>query len=68
MKINGVVWSSGFAMFFGSGNLVFPLAVGLDSGGYTGMASLGILLTGVLVPFLGVFRHVDVCRRFSTIF
>lgn len=52
------VWSTGFAlfsMFFGSGNLVFPIAVGLQSGGDTALAALGILLTGVLVPFLGVW-------------
>lgn len=43
-----------FSMFFGSGNLVFPLIVGQASGGHFGLASLGIILTGVLVPFLGI--------------
>lgn len=43
-----------FSMFFGSGNLVFPLVVGQMSGGHFGLASFGILLTGVLVPFLGI--------------
>jgi len=42
-----------FAMFFGSGNLVFPLMVGLESGGHFWLAAFGILLTGVAVPFLG---------------
>lgn len=41
-------------MFFGSGNLVFPLVVGQLSEGHFGLATLGILLTGVLVPFLGI--------------
>ncbi len=41
-------------MFFGSGNLVFPLVVGQMSQGHFGLASIGILLTGVLVPFLGI--------------
>lgn len=41
-------------MFFGSGNLVFPLVVGGASEGHFGLATLGILLTGVLVPFLGI--------------
>lgn len=41
-------------MFFGSGNLVFPIAVGQESGGHFLLAALGILLTGVIVPFLGV--------------
>jgi branched-chain amino acid:cation transporter, LIVCS family len=58
MKKNWLVVSTGFAlfsMFFGSGNLVFPLTVGQESGGHVLLAGLGILLTGVLVPFLGVF-------------
>ncbi len=41
-------------MFFGSGNLVFPLVVGQMSEGHFTLAALGILLTGVLVPFLGI--------------
>lgn len=43
-----------FSMFFGSGNLVFPLVVGQLSEGHFCVASIGILLTGVLVPFLGI--------------
>lgn len=42
-----------FSMFFGSGNLVFPIIVGQSSEGHFLLATLGILLTGVLVPFLG---------------
>lgn len=41
-------------MFFGSGNLVFPITVGQQSGGHHFFSSLGILLTGVIVPLLGV--------------
>ncbi len=41
-------------MFFGSGNLVFPLVVGQMSEGHITLSSIGILLTGVLVPFLGI--------------
>lgn len=53
----GLVISTGFAlfsMFFGSGNLVFPITVGLESQGHYLLASIGILFSGVLVPFLGV--------------
>lgn len=52
-----VVISTGFAlfsMFFGSGNLVFPIAVGLESEGHYVMASLGILFTCVIFPLLGM--------------
>jgi len=58
MKKNWLILSTGFAlfsMFFGSGNLVFPLVVGQTSQGHTFFATLGILLTGVVVPFLGVY-------------
>jgi branched-chain amino acid:cation transporter, LIVCS family len=57
MKNKWLVVSTGFAlfsMFFGSGNLVFPITVGQESEGQYFLAALGILLTGVVVPFLGV--------------
>lgn len=44
-----------FAMFFGSGNLVFPLVTGVRSGFYWEQAVLGFGVTGVLVPALGLF-------------
>ena len=44
-----------FAMFFGSGNLVFPLHLGAASHGQYAIASIGLIITGVLVPFLGLF-------------
>lgn len=57
MKHKWLVMSTGFAlfsMFFGSGNLVYPITVGLESEGHFLLAALGILSTGVIVPFLGV--------------
>ncbi|MCE2983128.1 MAG: branched-chain amino acid transport system II carrier protein [Parachlamydia sp.] len=52
-----VVISTGFAlfsMFFGSGNLVFPIAVGVESGGHYFLASLGVLCTCVFFPLIGM--------------
>ncbi len=57
MKSKTLIVSTGlamFSMFFGSGNLVFPLLVGQLSQGHYVLAAIGILLTGVLVPFLGI--------------
>jgi LIVCS family branched-chain amino acid:cation transporter len=57
MKNKWMVISTGFAlfaMFFGSGNLVFPITVGQESQGHYFLAALGIVGTGVVVPFLGV--------------
>ena len=47
-----------FAMFFGSGNLVFPIKLGIDSGSQYPIASLGLILTGVVVPFLGLISMI----------
>jgi LIVCS family branched-chain amino acid:cation transporter len=56
-------------MFFGSGNLVFPITVGQMSEGHYLLAALGILSTGVLVPFLGVLGMIlykgDIDQFFS---
>ncbi|MBM3197005.1 MAG: hypothetical protein FJZ61_03365 [Chlamydiae bacterium] len=44
-----------FSMFFGSGNLVFPLLVGVEASSHPWIASLGILVSGVALPFFGVW-------------
>lgn len=41
-------------MFFGSGNLIFPVLIGSQAGDSMWSAFCGFSLTGVLVPFLGV--------------
>ena len=43
-----------FSMFFGAGNVVFPLAVGQYAQDGNIYASMGLLLTAVGVPFLGL--------------
>jgi branched-chain amino acid:cation transporter, LIVCS family len=61
MNRKNLILSTGlamFSMFFGSGNLVFPLLVGQMGGGHYLSATLGILLTGVVVPFLGVLAMI----------
>ncbi|MBY0500379.1 MAG: branched-chain amino acid transport system II carrier protein [Alphaproteobacteria bacterium] len=44
-----------FSMFFGSGNLVFPLEIGKNAGNNWLLGFLGLFLTGILLPFLGLF-------------
>lgn len=44
-----------FAMFFGSGNLVFPIQIGQMAGPYWVLGFLGLLITGIILPFLGLF-------------
>jgi LIVCS family branched-chain amino acid:cation transporter len=43
-----------FSMFFGSGNLIYPLMLGRDAGSAFLISSLGFIITAVLVPTLGV--------------
>lgn len=43
-----------FSMFFGAGNLMYPLVVGLTSGQYTTFGMMGFLLTAVCLPVLGL--------------
>jgi LIVCS family branched-chain amino acid:cation transporter len=43
-----------FAMFFGAGNIVFPLYLGANCGSHILVSLLGFLLAGVGVPFLGL--------------
>ncbi len=47
-----------FSMFFGSGNLVFPLSIGYTTLDNCLGAALGLLLTGTLVPFLGLLALI----------
>lgn len=44
-----------FAMFFGAGNLVFPLAIGAHSGTHLLIGWIGFMVAGVGLPFLGLF-------------
>lgn len=49
-----------FLMFFGGGNLVFPIVIGTMSGPAYIWALLGVVLSAVLVPLLGllgIMRH-----------
>jgi len=43
-----------FAMFFGAGNLIFPIMMGQIAGTNVASASIGFVSTGVLMPLLGV--------------
>lgn len=47
-----------FSMFFGSGNLVFPLLIGASTQNHFDLATLGLFATGILVPFLGLLSMI----------
>jgi len=43
-----------FTMFFGAGNIVFPLSLGRDMGNMVFYAILGFFITAIFVPLLGL--------------
>ncbi len=47
-----------FSMFFGSGNLIYPLFVGMTAGTDSFWAILGFLIGAVCIPFIGVMAMV----------
>jgi branched-chain amino acid:cation transporter, LIVCS family len=57
-----------FSMFFGSGNLIFPLIIGRDNAGSSLFASSGFMLTAVVLPFLGVLTMVVYKGNYASFF
>lgn len=57
-----------FSMFFGAGNVVFPLIMGKSAGSNLWMANFGLLFSGICLPFLGlitiIFYKGDLKRFF----
>lgn len=47
-----------FAMFFGAGNIIFPLAVGQIASNLTPYAILGLILTAALMPIMGIIAMI----------
>ena len=47
-----------FSMFFGGGNLIYPLSTGMQAGESLFLAFVGFILSGVLLPFIGVLTVI----------
>lgn len=56
-----------FGLFFGAGNLIFPIFLGSQAGRNVWPAIVGLLITGVGIPLLGVAAQgiaaATACRR-----
>lgn len=57
-----------FSMFFGSGNLIFPLYMGQLAGTQWTWATAGFLLTATLLPFVGVIAMVAFRGNYQSFF
>lgn len=55
LSITIIVGFAIFAMFFGAGNLIYPLSVGAHSGPNVLFGLLGFLIAGIIIPLLGLF-------------
>lgn len=56
-----LTWSTGiaiFSMFFGAGNVIFPITLGQQAGDQLFFALSGLLLTAIGGPLLGLFAAV----------
>ena len=49
-----LVGSMLFGMFFGAGNLIFPVHLGQEAGSNVLSANIGFMLTAIGLPFLGI--------------
>lgn len=61
MKHLRIILTAGFAMFsmfFGAGNLVFPLNLGKTAGDHYLIAFAGLFITAVIVPFCGLLAMI----------
>src|SRR5437879_7642004 len=47
-----------FSMFFGAGNIIFPLAVGQYAGDKNFYAMFGLILTAAVMPIAGVIATI----------
>ncbi|MCJ1661077.1 branched-chain amino acid transport system II carrier protein [Staphylococcus sp. NRL 18/288] len=54
LKDNIFIGSMLFGLFFGAGNLIFPIHLGQTAGSNVLLANLGFLITAIGLPFLGI--------------
>ncbi|WP_097027124.1 branched-chain amino acid transport system II carrier protein [Clostridium peptidivorans] len=54
-----------FAVFFGAGNIIFPPAIGLASGSSWSPALIGLIITGILLPVLGIIAVSEAGGSFA---
>ena len=65
MKETIIVASTLFGMFFGAGNLIFPVHLGQMAGSNSWPAIMGFVITAVGIPILAVAAIGCICRAKS---
>lgn len=70
-RSRSTIWSTGlamFSMFFGAGNIVFPLALGQFTQDKNFYGISGLILTAVCVPLLGLMAMMLYDGNYSSFF
>lgn len=57
-----------FSMFFGAGNLIYPLITGITAGQHTWIGMVGFLLTAAILPLLGLVSMIFFDGDYDTFF
>jgi len=57
-----------FSMFFGAGNLMYPIVTGIESGTYNVWGIMGFLSTAVCLPLLGLIAMILFDGDYDTFF
>jgi len=57
-----------FAMYFGAGNIAFPINMGRASGYHNNFAIIGMLITSILIPFIGLISLLIIKGDYQTFF
>ncbi|MCA9508645.1 MAG: branched-chain amino acid transport system II carrier protein, partial [Myxococcales bacterium] len=57
-----------FSMFFGSGNLIFPLMLGAQYQGYFYICAIGFVITAVALPTLGIMAMIPAQGHYDQLF
>ncbi len=63
-----VVGLAFFSMFFGSGNLIFPLILGAQYENHFFVSALGFVVTAVLLPTLGILVMIPARGNYERLF
>ncbi len=57
-----------FTMLFGAGNMIYPIKAGVAAGSQYGIGALGFLLTGVIIPIIGLVAMILFDGNYTTFF
>lgn len=64
----GTIGLAIFTMLFGAGNMIYPIKAGVEAGSKYAIGTLGFLLTGVIIPIIGLVAMILFDGNYTTFF